>query len=279
LRGVNAGKAARAYRDRVEDTDMAADARTRDAETRQVLEELRARFRSDRRIGPHVRFVDLSLDASGTLTLAGEVPDIAAKKRALEIAAMHASVSGIVDRVRVTPAAEMGDAEIRAHLRTAFTQGGDFAEYAVREQTTFTEAEAATPRFRQIAGDPGTARGRIDIEVRNGVVILNGEATGLTAKRLAGAMAWWVPGVRDVVNGLEVTPPEDDAPIRIEDAVRVVLDRDPLVDAGQIRVGVRHRTVRLTGAVRSDALRRMAERDAWYVFGVDDVINEIEVIP
>ena len=89
-------------------------------------------------------------------------------------------------------------------------------------------------------------------------------------------LAWWVPGVRDVVNGITVDPPEDDAPIQVEEAVRVALDKDPLFDASQIRTGVRGRTVRLTGWVQSAAAREAAEWDAWYVFGVDDVINEIE---
>jgi osmotically-inducible protein OsmY len=35
--------------------------------------------------------------------------------------------------------------------------------------------------------------------------------------------------------------------------------------------------VRLTGLVRSDAIRQAAEADAWYVFGVDDVVNDIAV--
>jgi hypothetical protein len=53
----------------------------------------------------------------------------------------------------------------------------------------------------------------------------------------------------------------------------------PLVyDASQVRVGARNRTVRLTGAVRSREARDAAERDAWYVFGVDDVINELDVV-
>lgn len=243
----------------------------------QVRDELRTRFRSDRHLGPHVHFVDLKLDRDGTLTLEGEVPDVAAKKRALEIAAAHAEVDAVVDRVRVTPAAPMGDAEIRSHLRDFFTQSPDFAGYAVREQSSFADSDAAQPTFTTVAGDDRTARSRLDFEVWDGVVILNGPVPSLTAKRLAGAMAWWVPGVRDVVNGLEVSPPEEDAPIRIEEAVRVVLDRDPYLDAGQIRVGARLRTVRLTGLVRSDSLRQMAERDAWCVFGVDEVINEIDV--
>ena len=125
------------------------------------------------------------------------------------------------------------------------------------------------------AGLPG-AGGEIDIEVEHGVVTLNGSLPSLAAKRLAGVLAWWVPGVRDVVNGITVDPPEDDAPIQVEEAVRVALDKDSLFDASQIRTGVRGRTVRLTGWVQSAAAREAAEWDAWYVFGVDDVINEIE---
>jgi osmotically-inducible protein OsmY len=88
-------------------------------------------------------------------------------------------------------------------------------------------------------------------------------------------MAWWIPGVRDVVNGIAVDPPEEDGPDQIEEAVRVVLDCDPAVDAAQIKVGVRAKIVRLTGLVRSEAMREKAENNAWAVFGVDDVINKI----
>lgn len=86
-----------------------------------------------------------------------------------------------------------------------------------------------------------------------------------------------MPGSRDVVNGLAVEPPEEDAPIRIEEAVRIALEKDRFVDASQIRVGVRRTTVRLTGLVQTENERAMAENDAWYIFGVDKVINEVEV--
>ena len=118
----------------------------------------------------------------------------------------------------------------------------------------------------------------IEIEVKNGVVILNGRVPGLASKRLAGVLAWWVPGARDVVNGIAVEPPEEDSPDAIEEAVRIALDKDPFVDASQVRVGVRNRTVRLTGAVRSPEARDAAEWDAWYVFGVDDVINDLGAV-
>jgi osmotically-inducible protein OsmY len=86
-----------------------------------------------------------------------------------------------------------------------------------------------------------------------------------------------VPGVRDVVNGMAVEPPEDDGAIQIEEAVKLALQKDPFVDADQIRVGAHNAVVRLTGLVKSEGMRESAEADAWYVFGVDDVINQIEV--
>ena len=65
----------------------------------------------------------------------------------------------------------------------------------------------------------------------------------------------------------------------IAEAVRIVLEKEPYVAANHVKVGVRKTVVRLTGSVRTETERRAAERDAWMVFAVDDVINEIEVIP
>lgn len=164
----------------------------------------------------------------------------------------------------------MADAEIRAHLREAFVQEPSFVALEILEQRQGDDFEA-------MRGVPDNPRGRLLIDVNDGVVTLNGEVPGLASKRLAGLLAWWVPGSRDVVNGLAAEPPEEDAPIRIEEPVRIALEKDRFVDASQIRVGVRHTTVRLTGLVATEPERNMAENDAWYVFGVDKVVNEIEV--
>ncbi|NNU79432.1 BON domain-containing protein [Halovulum dunhuangense] len=242
-----------------------------------VLDSLRGALRAEPRLGPRFHPEILRLDPDGTLTISAEVTDIAAKRRALSILAAQPQVGAIVDRLRVTPAVRMGDGQIRSHLRRFFRAAPAFSGHLIREMAV--ERMANAPEFAVVAGDPLTARHRIDIEVRRGVVILNGTVGGLVGKRLAGAMCWWVPGVRDVVNGLEADPPEEDAPIRLEEAVRVVLETDPYLDAGQIRVGVRGRVVRLTGALRSRALSQLAERDAWAVLGVDQVENEIAVVP
>jgi osmotically-inducible protein OsmY len=108
---------------------------------------------------------------------------------------------------------------------------------------------------------------------------LAGDVAGLGRKRLAGVLAWWVPGSRDVINGLGVTPPERDGDEAITDAVRQVPERDPLVDATMTEMGTRQAVVTLLGSVPSATQRDCAEADAWYVLGVDDVVNRLDVQP
>jgi len=110
-------------------------------------------------------------------------------------------------------------------------------------------------------------------------VTLDGEVPGLESKRLAGVLAWWVPGSRDVVNGLGVSPPEEDSDGATTDAVRQALEKDPFVNAAQIRVTTRGGAVTLEGVVPSEAEKEMAEADAWYVFGVGNVTDRLAVEP
>jgi osmotically-inducible protein OsmY len=80
-----------------------------------------------------------------------------------------------------------------------------------------------------------------------------------------------------VHNLLEVDPPEDDADNEITDAVRLALEKDPFVNASQITARTTDGAVILEGLVPRPMEREMAEDDAWYVFGVDDVVNGISV--
>jgi osmotically-inducible protein OsmY len=90
-------------------------------------------------------------------------------------------------------------------------------------------------------------------------------------------LAWWVPGSRDVVNGLDVLPPEEDNDDEMSDAVCLVLEKNPFVNATQIRVLSQNSVVTLEGLVANETEKQMAEFDAWYVFGVDKVINKLAV--
>ena len=232
-----------------------------------VLQAARTALRSVPRLGSAAS--DIQVDfADGVLTLDGEVENISVKKMALECAAALAGVDGIVDRLHVRPAVAMGDREIAGHVRDALLQEPALADCAI---------SVARGRDLDVIRNPDGRAGSVEVDVAGGIVTLNGELPGIGRKRLAGVLAWWVPGSRDVVNGIAVVPEEDDGPDAVEDAVRLALEKDPFVDASQIKAGVRHWTVRLTGVVPSEMEREMAEFDAWYVFGVDNVENEITV--
>jgi osmotically-inducible protein OsmY len=130
---------------------------------------------------------------------------------------------------------------------------------------------------RELGGDPMTVNGEIAIRVVDGTVMLDGEVCCLGQKRLAGALAWWVPGSRTVINALRVTPPEEDSETAITDAVRLLLKKDPFVNADLVQVTTRKATVTLDGSVPTKLAREIAEHDAWYVYGVEEVVNRIAI--
>lgn len=237
------------------------------ADARHILDAVRDALRSEPRID--LTHHPLALEwQDGDLTIEGEVADIAAKKLALERAGAVPGVRGIVDRLRVTPAQRMGDDQIRDHVGDALLEEPALIDCALR---VYDKGQWVVARA------PDAPVGTIDISVENGVVTLDGEVPGLARKRLAGVLAWWVPGSRDVVNGLGVTPPEEDNDDEITDAVRLALEKDPFVNPDQVRVSTANAVVLLQGQVATDSERDMAEFDAWYVFGVDRVVNRIGV--
>jgi osmotically-inducible protein OsmY len=234
-------------------------------EAERICEAVRAALRSEPRVGHAPLQVSW---AAGDLTMEGEVADIAAKKLALEAAAGVAGIEVIIDRLRVTPATPMADDEIRNGICNALMQDNALASCTIQGLS-----KGAVETLQAPAAPAGT----IQVSVTDGVVMLDGDVPGLGQKRLAGVLAWWAPGARDVINGLGVAPPEADNDDEITDAVRIALEKDPFVNADQIRVSTRDAAVTLEGLVPSAAEREMAEHDAWSVFGVDRVVNRVAV--
>jgi osmotically-inducible protein OsmY len=233
-----------------------------------IVKQIRATLEKDTRINLH-RYPITIATQDGDLILAGEVESVAAKKLALLAAAEIHSVQRIVDRLKVTRAEKMGDAEIRDHVCKVLTE-----EPALERCWIRGAAEGGVETARKAVPESAAS---ILVEVKDGVVTLNGEVPSLTHKRLAGVLAWWVPGARDVINGLEEVPPEEDNDDELIDAVRVVLEKDPFVNAGKIRVSSKDWVVMLEGLVPTETMKEMAERDTWCVLGVRSVVNKIAV--
>ena len=231
-----------------------------------ALEQARAALRSESRIHYEPDAVHLQIQ-DRVLTVEGEVASIVAKKLALQRLGAIAGVAWIVDRLRVRPSVHMEDGEIGDRVCVALVGEPALASCALRR---WRKGDAEFVR------KPVGGSGLIDVKIDQGVVTLDGDVPGLAHKRLAGLLAWWVPGTRDVVNGLGVTPPETDNDEEITDAVRTALEKDPFVNPDQIRVGTKNAVVTLAGGVPTEWEREMAEYDAWFIFGVNDVVNRIK---
>jgi osmotically-inducible protein OsmY len=234
----------------------------------EILRDVRAAFEHEERIDLFRYPIQLAY-SDGILTLNGEVEHIVAKKLCLALAAAVPGVDGLVDRLRVMPTLGMGDGTIRDCVRDALFQEPTFTPCAIKVRD-----RGRVQTVQPAAWEPS---GVIEVAVDGGVVTLAGEVPRLSHKRLAGVLAWWVPGSRDVVNALAVEPPEEDNDDGITEAVHLVLVKDPFLKAGHIHVWTKDRVVTLEGFVPNASISEIAEFDAWYVFGVNGVVNWLTV--
>jgi osmotically-inducible protein OsmY len=231
---------------------------------------VRAAFEHEPRINLHRYPVQMKF-SDGVLTLEGEVEHIAAKKLSMELAVAIRGVSGIVDRLHVIPSTHMGDGAILDAVRDALLQ-----EPSLLNCSLILIRKGQLETLREIVTEP---HGTIRVSVSDGVVLLDDHVLSLTQKRLAGVLAWWVPGSRDVINGMDVVSDQLDSDEELTKAVRIVLTKDPFINEDRIQVGAECSVVTLDGDVPSAPQKEMAEFDAWYVFGVDKVVNRLEICP
>jgi osmotically-inducible protein OsmY len=187
----------------------------------------------------------------------------------MRLAAAVDDVRGVVDRLHVAPAEHRGDGEIRDAM-TGLLLG----ELELRDCAMRVRVKGEMQTLRDV---PSRSAGAIEIAIDDGVVTLEGTVISLSHKRLVGVLAWWTPGCRDVVNSLEVVPPEEDNDGEIIDALGLVYEVDPVVRHDLINISCHGGVVTLSGAVATEAERARAELDAWALFAVDEVDNRIEV--
>ena len=233
-----------------------------------IVKKVRGLLDNEPRINLHRHPVAIGV-VEGAIVLEGEVEDIAAKKLALELAASVDGIRGVVDRLHITPSERKGDGAIRDSLCRLLLEQPELRNCTIRARV-----KGAVETLRDV---PGESAGEIEVAVHDGVITLEGSVISLSHKRVAGVLAWWTPGCRDVVNSLGVSPDEEDNEEEVADALRLVLEMDPLVQNERIAAQVRDFVVTLEGQVRTEAERRRAEFDAWALFAVDRVINRLEI--
>lgn len=226
---------------------------------------LMAALERDSRVDLHHYPLRVS-DAGAQLVLEGEVENIAAKKVIVRTAHRVADGHAIVDRLKVSSGESREDGALRTEVLNALSQEPVFTEYTIR-----VGRNQQLETVREGRGD-----GQIDIHAEGGTVCLEGTVGSLTHRRLAEVLTWWTAGCQRVNNRLHVKPAEQETDDELADAIHMVLEKDPLVHAGQLRVAVHQHVVTLRGYVASDEERRLALMDAWYVPGVHDVVDQVQ---
>ena len=170
-----------------------------------------------------------------------EVGDVAAKKLALELAAQAHGVRTVVDRLRVASGERRGDGAIRDSLARLLLEQPELKSCSFNMRTNEKMAV-----LRRVEHD---AVGDIEISVTDGVILLEGQVISQSHLRFAGALAWWTPGRRDVINALEVRPAYEDRDDEVAEVMRLVLDADPELDADLIRANMPGRSSRSKGVI------------------------------
>lgn len=123
----------------------------------------------------------------------------------------------------------------------------------------------------------------VDVSVKDGVATLSGETYNEVGRDSALALANYMPGVKDVVDNIKVSPVSGfDDRIRIS-AMRAIY-RDPVLGryasdpALPIRIVVDNGKLSLYGTVATAMDKQIAGMRANQVFGVFSVHNNLEVV-
>lgn len=236
----------------------------------EVGKEVKAAMEVDPRVDLHRFPINIVSNGDGLLRLEGEVPSIAAKRVALRLAQRVSGMQRVIDALRLVPAQVRSDGEMRDAFARVLLQQPELRNCTLRQHNK------GRIELVQEAHDDWPS-GEITFAAAEGVIELQGRVISLSHKRMVEAIAWWVTGVRDVVNRLEVVPAEEDNDDELADAVRLVFEMDPWVHADQISIKTADGVVTLAGVLARDEERRMAEMDAWSVCGVAEVRNQIDV--
>ena len=239
-------------------------------EPEQLCSAVRAAIEHQLHVDSRNQHFDINV-RNGALLLEGEVQDIILKRMLAPVVEGVPGVQNVIDRIQVTPSERREDGALFDAVYEAISEEPVFRNHGI----------SALNGIHPLADswDRGNADGHIALESREGVLTLRGNVPSLSHRRMAEVLAWWTTGVVGVDNQLQVTPDEEDNDDEITDALRMVLEKDPWLDAGQIWAHTHGGTVVLDGLLPSNEQRHMAECDAWYVNGVTKVTNRIEVRP
>jgi hyperosmotically inducible protein len=176
------------------------------------------------------------------------------------------------------------DADSRAHHRKSVKGVENLIQVAgpTIEDSTLRDKLAEKLAYDRV-GYGTTAFNAFTIGVQNGAVTLGGTAYGPSDKDSALSLVANYPGVKDVIDNIEVAPvsPMDDR-IRLAEARAIygfpTLNKYAIDPAKPIRITVVNGNVTLSGVVDSETDKDTANVRANGVPGVFKVVNNLQVV-
>jgi osmotically-inducible protein OsmY len=136
-----------------------------------------------------------------------------------------------------------------------------------------TDEEIAAAVVNALKWNWSVPSGRVHVEVRQGIVTLEGDTDYQYQRSAAERAVRFLTGVKGVVNVITLKPAVNQAIVKSD--IEAALKRNAVIDAQAIQVSADGHVVTLSGRVRSWAERTQAEQAAWAAPGVFNVTNRI----
>ncbi len=121
---------------------------------------------------------------------------------------------------------------------------------------------------------------KIQVSVRNGIVVLSGTVTYPYEDDVAFDIASWQRGVKDVINKMQVLPPQKvytDA--ALTETAHNVVERFFPLEAKQVSIEVENGRAVLSGKVRTLWAKQNMEEEVEDLLGVISVNNNLKIAP
>lgn len=233
----------------------------------QIVKDLRAALERDVRVNMHEYPIEVH-EVRGRLVLSGTAENIIAKRVAANYAQQFAvDQMAVDDQIRVATS-KVEDRALRDSLAKQLAGERDFSS-----TTLLVDAQGDGVMVH----DAGRGSDWIEALINDARVTLTGRVSSLAHKRIAELITWWTSGVAAVDNEIKVSPAEEDNDTELTEAIHIAFEKDPLVHADQLHPDIAEGVVILSGSVASDEERQVALADTWYIPGVVEVVDKIEL--
>ncbi|HKR45869.1 MAG TPA: BON domain-containing protein, partial [Paraburkholderia sp.] len=143
-----------------------------------ILKQVMAAFEHESHLKLRNSPIHISRD-SGALTVAGEVPDVACKKRLIQLTRTYSDGEPLIDQLRVSAEPPIGDGELRTRICERILQTVEFRNCVICARVK-DQLEMLRGTMDQ-AGEEGG--GVVEVTVEGGVVTLTGQVMSLSHRR------------------------------------------------------------------------------------------------